>query len=167
MSITFLVTTSILILILTISTYIAIWSRRATNARLISLLVLVPCVLVGLFSIGANLGSPTYCAVGWTIPKGKLDVLGFKIVKDYRTYLLLNTSTEPVYCWVPYNAQQASTLQEGKSTKRGSTLEGDDAGLLRGFGFGHEDDPQPLTIHENPQEPNPPKHQEETQTFGE
>jgi hypothetical protein len=164
----FYLSTAVIGVILVFSTYLAIWSRRPTSARLISLLTAVPAFTLCAGLAAINLGAPTYCAPGYTIPSGKLDVLGFKIIKDYRTYLLLDTPGTPTYCWVPYNSEQASALQKGKESRQGTTLDGKEGeGAARAFGFGHPEDPQPLTIHENPQEPNPLKQKEETQQFGE
>jgi hypothetical protein len=82
--------------------------------------------------------------------------------------LLLDTGDVPTYCWVPYDSQQASSLQNGKESREGSEFEGKEGtGMGEAFGFGHPDDPKPATIHERPVAPNPPKQQEETQTFGE
>lgn len=158
---------TVLTLILSFASYLAIWSRRPTNARFYSLILLPVLLAVSSVSVLSVLGNPTHCIVGTTIPKGKLNVLGFKIIKDDRIYLLLDTPSKPTYCSIPFNAATASSLQEGQRSGEGSETDGEGNGLMGQLGFGPEDAPKPLTIHPRPVEPSPPKPEEETQTFGE
>lgn len=150
-----------LTLLLAFMAYIAIWSRNPTNARWIALACLLPITALSIGSIGVNLGIPTWCVPGYTLPAGKLTVLGFKVVKDDTIYLLLDTKAkEPLSCQIPYSSGTAKQLQEGKRSGQGTEVEGakgppkGKSGVF-GNGLGK------LEVHPKPVDALPPKAPEE------
>lgn len=150
---TLIFTTSILTLLLAGMAYIAIWSRRPSNARLLSILVLIPLAALSFTSVFANLGHPTICWSGVTTPVGKLKVLGYKVVKDVSITIMLDGPDGPRMCQMPYSQGSAEGLQEGSQSGQGST-----AGDAKGGGFeGFFDGPKPLTVHPTPVQPPAPK----------
>lgn len=120
---TWIISSIVLTVILSISTYIAIWSRKPTNARLLALVLLVPLSLLAVGANGINLGNPSRCYAGYNIPTGKLDILGFKVIKDDIIYLMLDTGgREPFTCSVPYNTNKAESLEGNKRAGNKSKL---------------------------------------------
>lgn len=121
--ISWILSSALITIILLVSTYIAIWSRRPSNARLVAIVLVVPLSLGVLGLTGYVLGNPSRCYAGWNIPEGKLNILGFKIVKNEKIYLLLDTGDkEPYSCSVPYSNSKAETLEGTKRAGGNSKL---------------------------------------------
>lgn len=126
---TFIISGLLITTILAIATYLTIWSRRPTNARLLSIVLLVPLSLMAFGAIGINLGNPSICWSGYNIPTGKLDVLGFKVIKNDRIFLTLDTGRrEPFTCSIPYSNSNAEGLEGAKRAGTKSKFEGKGTG---------------------------------------
>jgi len=137
---TLIFSSALITTILAVSTYIAIWSRKPTNARLLALVLLIPLGLLGAGSAGINLGHPSICFAGYNIPTGKLDILGFKVIKDDIIYLTLDTGgREPFTCSTPYSNQKAERLEGDKRSGKKSQFKGKGTGG-KSQGLGEPDD---------------------------
>lgn len=124
-----IISTVLITTILAVSTYIAIWSRKKTNARLLALVLLIPLGLLGFGSAWLPLGHPSICYSGYNIPTGKLDVLGFKVIKDDIIFLTLDVGgREPFSCSIPYRNQDAERLEGDKRSGTPSKFKGKGTG---------------------------------------
>ena len=153
----------IITLILVISTYITIWSRRPTNARLLAIVLLVPLSLLAFGTVAINLGNPSICWSGYNIPTGKLDVLGFKVIRNDRIFLTLDTGRrEPFTCSIPFSNANAEGLEGAKRNGQKSKFEG------KGTGGGSEGfmEPDGIILPDAvPPLPNKPTDTDETITL--
>lgn len=134
-----------LTLALAAHTTFAVWSRRTTRMRLVSVLALLLAAPVAFVALRVPLGHPTYA----TPPAGRYVVLGAAIDIDVAIYVLLDFGEgEPRYYRLPYTVADANALQEAKDSQAG--LGGGQIGLEIGE-FGD------ATFHEPPVEADTPK----------
>lgn len=151
-----LVTAVIMCFLLAGFAYLAIWSRRPTYLRTLSIITLPIGLVISILLATLPLGHPTKCIFGLTIPKGQYAVLGMKIIKDDKIFLFLDSGKEPLSCYIPYSNETASKLQETFNEFGSGEISGEGS-----IGDAFTESEQPITVHEPPVEANPPKQQDQ------
>lgn len=92
---------------------LAIWARRPSKARGLSVLAFLVSLPVAAISLGSALGYPMPYFHGITIPPGKYKVLGGKIVENVALYVLIEGEDGlPRYVSLPYSTDGANSMQQ-------------------------------------------------------
>jgi hypothetical protein len=129
----------------------AVWSRRETHARALTVVALVVAAPVALFAMRVALGSPD----DTTPPPGKYEVHGARIDVDVAIYVLVSQEgAMPVYYRMPYSAATANKLQQAMDAARegeGPKLEMTESGEA--------------VFHEPPVRADPPKQPEAQEPY--
>lgn len=111
--------------------WLAIWSRRATVGRTLSVAMLPAFAVVAALALYTPLGRPIPLAP----PAGEYTVLGARIDVDVAIYALLDDGKgEPVYYRLPYSEAQAKALQEAMNGEGGASakIDGDGGASFEG-----------------------------------
>lgn len=139
----------------------AVWSRKPTKARGLSVAALLVIVPVS--------GALMLMQRGWSVPlfpylvdlpDGKLDVVGVHLIPERAIYLTLLIGGEPRLYVLPWNAQGASQIQRGMEGGQGN-------GKLKvKKRTGKTNDEEfPLELHGEPQASLPEKQPEQSYQY--
>lgn len=91
---------------------IAIWARRVTKARGLSVLAFLLASPVAAVALGAALGHPVPLINGINAPVGHYGVLGAKMIVGQGIYVLIDMGGIPHYYWLPWDKDKAGKLQD-------------------------------------------------------
>jgi hypothetical protein len=103
----------VLTCLLGLSALIAIWARRPSRARGLSILAFIAASPIAAAALGAALGWPVPLINGVNAPEGTYSVLGSKIIVGKGIYVLIDVGGEPRYYWLPWSQKESKELQEG------------------------------------------------------
>lgn len=123
----------------------AVWSRRGTAERGITVALFVVASAFSYFALQEPLGHPDYDRV----PPGEWTVLGARIDVDVAIYAMLDNGTgEPHLYRLPYSAGQADKLQQAIDATAANAAGGVEA---------QADSEGEIEFHPKPVEANPEK----------
>lgn len=134
----------LLTVVLGVSAWSAVWSRRPTIGRAMSVLVFLSGSPIAFVSVAFCLGWPVPLIGGITGPAGEYTVLGQKLVANKAIYVMIDVGNVPRYYVLPWDQNAAKKMQDAADKEAGMMV------TIPPMEFSWERR-KPLSFHELPQ----------------
>ena len=140
----------VLTLALSLVAWLAIWSRVPSKARWLTVLAVFLISPISGFVLFQSLGRPLPIIMHISSPPdGEYKVIGAKIIPGEALYVLLDFGAVPVFYTLPWDPNQASSLQKAMN-------EGDGTAVAE-FKYSQTEDGADVVFFPPPQPPLPEK----------
>jgi hypothetical protein len=150
----------VLTVILGACAWVAVWSRRPTRLRLLSVAAFFLSSPVALVSLAVCLGWPVPLIGGVTGPSGDYLILGSKLMPNEAIYILIDLGNAPRYYVLPWNQDVAKQIQDAidNQSQMQVTIPPYEMSWERRKPLSFHELPQPKVLPDKPRQAEAPAH---------